>query len=263
MKISIIVAVYKNISALELILQALAGQSYVNFEVIVAEDDNNPAMREFLANARKKSRLTIKHVYQEEDRGFRKNMILNRAIVASEGNYLIFIDGDCVPHRNFVQAYVNVASEKNILFGRRVMLSQGLTERLYREKDLSLLSLRNLIKYRATGIKYSFNLPTLLQQKRKIGVYGCNWGIFKKHIMAVNGYDEDYVTAGVGEDADIEWRLLSLGLQLISIRFSACQYHLYHPLNYSDRDVNIGFKILEEKKKKNNIICKNGIQKLE
>jgi glycosyltransferase involved in cell wall biosynthesis len=261
MKVSIVIAVYKNIAALELILKALEKQTYTNFEVIVAEDDNNQATREFIAEVQKNSRLTIKHVHQEEDCGFRKNKILNRSIVASEGEYLIFTDGDCVPHRNFVQAYMKVAKENNILFGRRVMLSEELTKRLYKEKNLELLSLSNLIRFGATGIKYSFNLPGLMQ-KRKIGIYGCNWGLFKKQIVAVNGYDEDYVTAGVGEDADIEWRLLALGLQLFSIRFSACQYHLHHPLNYSNTDVNIGFRMLTKKKKKNNIVCKNGIEKL-
>jgi glycosyltransferase involved in cell wall biosynthesis len=260
MRISIVIAVYKNIAALELILKGLSQQSYRNFEVIVAEDDNSQAMREFVADAQQNSGLTIKHVSQP-DSGFRKNRILNRAIVVSEGDYLIFTDGDCIPHRDFVRAYSKAATEDNILFGRRVMLSENLTKKLYSEKDLSLLSLHNLIRFGATGIKYSFNLP-VFRQKRKIGVYGCNWGSFKKNIIKVNGYDEDYVRAGVGEDADIEWRLLALGLQLESIRFSACQYHLHHPLNYSNVDVNIGFEMLKEKKQKNVVACKNGIEKL-
>ena len=47
----------------------------------------------------------------------------------------------------------------------------------------------------------------------------------------------------LGEDADIEWRLLGLGLHLVSIRYLARQYHLHHPLNYSDLSVLISVRV--------------------
>jgi cellulose synthase/poly-beta-1,6-N-acetylglucosamine synthase-like glycosyltransferase len=261
MRISIVIAFYKNTRALELILMALDRQTYNNFEVIIAEDDNNTITRDFIEAARANSKLMIRHVFQDEDSGFRKNKILNKAISVSEGDFIIFTDGDCIPGRNFLQAYINAADEFSVLFGRRVMLSEELTEKLYKERDLSLLSFWSLITHKAKRIKYSLYLP-FYRQKRETGLFGCNWGLFKKQLVAVNGYDEDYVTAGVGEDADIEWRLQGLGLQLVSIRYSACQYHLHHPLNYSDVDVNIGFDLLKEKKEKNLIICKNGLVKM-
>ena len=87
-------------------------------------------------------------------------------------------------------------------------------------------------------------------------------GLFKNELIAINGYDEDYITAGVGEDSDIEWRLKKNGIKLISIRFSATEYHLHHPLNYSDIDVNIGLKQMEVKKLAAHIRCKNGLLKL-
>lgn len=261
MKVSIIIAFYKNTAALELIIKALALQTYQRFEVIIAEDDNNKITKEFIDALIHSSPIHIKHVYQLEDAGFRKNKILNQAIHQSEGEFILFIDGDCIPHKNFIKRYTQAAEPKAALFGRRVMLSEPLTQKLYQTKNLSLLSIWHLITHNAKGLKYAFSLP-VLKQKRNIGIYGCNWGLFKNELIAINGYDEDYITAGVGEDSDIEWRLKKNGIQLISIRFSATEYHLHHALNYSDTDVNIGLKQMEQKKLIGEICCKNGLEKL-
>ena len=260
-KVSIIIAFYKNTAALALIIKALALQTYRNFEILVAEDDNNPNTRLFIEELTANSSIPIKHIAQSEDAGFRKNKILNKAIHHAEGEFIIFIDGDCIPHKNFVKRFVEAAEPKAALFGRRVMLSEALTQKLYQSKNLSLLSFWHLLKNGAKGLKYSFSLP-VIKQKREIGIYGCNWGLYKNEIVAINGFDEDYITAGVGEDSDIEWRLKKNGIQLISIRFSATEYHLHHPLNYSDTDVNIGLNQMEIKKIAGEIRCKNGLEQL-
>ena len=255
MKISLIIAYYKNDIALELILKSLKKQSYQDFEVIIAEDD---VQSNFTFIDSLKWPQEIKHVYQDKNDGFRKNQALNKAIRVSDGEYIVFIDGDCIPHKNYLKAFGKEASKKEILFGRRVMLSESLTEKLYKSKNLSLLSLTKLISTSSKKLKYSFYLPFIKSYREK-GIWGSNWGVHKEHLLAVNGYDEDYTTAGVGEDNDIEWRLLSLGLKLKSIRFSAIQFHLHHPLNYSNKEVNIGFGILKKKKVENHTFCTNGL----
>lgn len=261
MNISLIIAFYKNIDALELIFKALQRQSFTNFEVIVAEDDNNPAAVEFISHARQQYSFKIKHVCQEEDRGFRKNQILNKGIMASENEYLVFLDGDCVPHKKFLQAYAESATEDTALFARRVMLSEELTQKLYETKDLKYLSFLYLWASGSKKKRYSIYLP-FFKQQYKLGIYGCNWGIYKKDILEVNGFDEDYVTAGVGEDNDIEWRLVRKGVKVKSIRYSAIEYHLHHPFNYGNDDVQVGYGLLREKKELDQIRCKNGLEKL-
>lgn len=261
MRISLIIAFYKNIDALELIFKALQRQTYTSFEVIVAEDDNNPATLEFISKARQHFTFTIRHVRQEKDEGFRKNQILNQAIKASAHEYLVFLDGDCIPHRKFLQAYVDYATEDTALFARRVMLSEELTRKLYQTKDLKYLSFLYLWTSASKKKRYSIYLP-FFKQQYKLGIYGCNWGIYKKHIIEVNGFDEDYVTAGVGEDNDIEWRLVRKGVKVKSIRYSAIEYHLHHPLNYGNDDVQVGYGLLRAKKELNQIRCRNGLEKI-
>ncbi|MDH5396334.1 MAG: glycosyltransferase, partial [Gammaproteobacteria bacterium] len=44
---SIIVAVYKDIEALDLIIHALKKQTYRNFEVVIVEDNNADSMKNY------------------------------------------------------------------------------------------------------------------------------------------------------------------------------------------------------------------------
>lgn len=261
MKISLIIAFYKNITALELIFKALEQQKYTNFEVVVAEDDHNPASFDFITKAAHHLPFQIKHVRQEKDDGFRKNQMLNKAIKQAEGEFLVFLDGDCIPHKNFLKAYAQFASEGTALFARRVMLSEGLTKKLYQEKDLKYLKFWPLWLSKSKRKRFSLYLPFIKKQYR-LGIIGCNWGIYKKNMLEVNGFDEDYITAGVGEDDDIEWRLVAQGIKIKSIRYAAIEYHLHHPLNYSDQDAAVGYDLLREKKALNHIKCKNGLVKI-
>ena len=90
MRISIIIAVYKDIEALKLIIEALKDQDHPDLEVVVAEDNNDIKMAEYISSI---TDLDVKHTTQE-DIGIRKARSQNNAILNSTGDYLIFIDGD-------------------------------------------------------------------------------------------------------------------------------------------------------------------------
>jgi GT2 family glycosyltransferase len=79
------------------------------------------------------------------------------------------------------------------------------------------------------GWRYGIHLPfDFVNIKPKKGIYGCNWAILKQHLVAINGFDEDYEMAGFGEDTDVEWRLEKFGVTLKSTRNKAIVYHLFH-----------------------------------
>ncbi len=258
--ISVLIAYYKNIPALRLILEGLKTQTYKSFEVIVAEDDNNEETKEFLSEIKKSLPFKIKHTHQEEDNGFRKNIMLNRAIAISEGKIIVFLDGDCIPHKKWVQVYAKNLKEGFALFGRRVMISPRLTKNIYKEANLSKLTLLNLIKSKSSRLKYTIFFP-FYKPIKKHGIWGCNWGIHKKHLVEINGFDEYYTKAGVGEDVDIEWRLLQNGIKLKSVRQSAIVYHLHHDSHYTDNDVHSNLKYLKSKDLTKDIYCTNGLDK--
>ncbi len=103
MKVSLIVAVYKDIEALDLIVQNLKLQTYKNFELVIAEDNNAAEMKEYIAGI---TGIEVKHTFQD-DLGIRKTRSINNGILAAEGEYLIFIDGDCIPYTRFIESKSN------------------------------------------------------------------------------------------------------------------------------------------------------------
>lgn len=261
MKISLIVSVYKNIKYLELVLQSIQLQTYKNFELIVAEDNNGSEMKEYLNNKRENFVVTIQHVFQE-DKGFRKNKILNEAIRVSTGEFLVFVDGDCILHRNFLQEYAKNAKKNTCLLGRRVELGEKSSRELLNYGDVKKINLLWLMKNFTYGIEEGIYLP-FLPSRKSVGVFGCNFGLYKEDILKINGFDEDYVRATAGEDSDIDWRLEKNGVEYRSLKNKAIQYHIYHKRTNREEDGTFNWKILENKKKEGIIFCKNGLNKLE
>jgi len=258
MKISVIIAFYKNLPFLDLILSGLKRQTYGNFEVIIAEDDNAPATREYVAKMSPQLSFPLKHVTQD-DNGFRKNRILNAAIRASEGEFLTFLDGDCIPHSQWLKEYANAAREDSAFFGRRVMVSQRLTKKLLATGDRNLLSFYSHVRHGSERMEDGIYLPFFRKSSKNNGIWGCNWGILKRHLIEINGYDEDYVSAGVGEDVDIEWRLLAKGIKLQSMKHRAIVYHLYHAAHYSTADLEGNYAMVKAKQAARLIYCINGL----
>ena len=256
---SLIVSVYKNIEALHLILLSAIQQSNSNFEIIIAEDDDSKDMKDFIAQFKRNSPLTIKHISQK-DEGFMKNRALNKAIAASESDYIIFIDGDCIMHKHFIAMHIRHKENDKILFGRRVLLSEVITNELYTTKNLQLITLTKLLTSKSNFVETALYLPFLPSKiSNSLGICGSNWSIHKKDLIEVNGFDEDYYLPGYGEDTDIELRLFKKNMHLKKLKNKAIQYHLHHKLNYTD-SIEMG-DLLKAKIQEGLMYCKNGIDK--
>ena len=259
--ISLIISVYNRIDALALILKALNNQTFKNFEVIVAEDNDSALMNDFLSNQKIDYSFSTKHVSQP-DNGFQKNKILNEAIKVSEGNYLVFIDGDCAPHHEFLSEYHKLLHPKICLFGRRVMLSEAFTNKLLSTQDLKQINFLSLLFSGSKRLEDGFYLPFNINlKKRDKGMWGCNFGLLKQHILDINGFDEDYTSANVGEDEDVEWRLRKIGVEFKRIKNRAILYHLHHHTHYSVEDYKNNHALMMKKNEAGNFFCKNGIKK--
>lgn len=242
MKANVIISIYNHFDRLELVLAGFEVQSEKDFEVILADDGSNEQTVSAILEYQKKSPLRIRHV-RHEDKGFLKTTILNSAVMAAATEYLIFVDGDCIPHRHYVREHLKHRRENTILTGRRVMLSKKLSEQLNPEKirkgQLENGFFRKMLldAFTKGGTKrvkqglYIQNkmMEAMLPQKHK-GLLGCNFSLHKKDLLEINGFDERYASPGVGEDTDIEYRLSWLGKSFVSIKNYAIQYHLWHKL---------------------------------
>ena len=237
---SVIISFYKNLKYLELVLAGFERQDNKDFEVIIA-DDGSPA--EVVAQVEKlggNTSFPLLHLWHP-DIGFRKNKILNKSISAARSDYIIFVDGDCIPHSKFVSGYLNHRSDGVALTGRRVNLSEKITRQLTPENVKAGWLESNFGKVVLDGLFgdsfdvekgfYSEN-RTILKffNKKKRGIVGCNFGLSREDLLRVNGFDERYEAASVGEDSDIQYRLELLGIKVKSLNHIAVQYHLDHKL---------------------------------
>jgi predicted glycosyltransferase involved in capsule biosynthesis len=66
--------------------------------------------------------------------------------------------------------------------------------------------------------------------KRLKGIRTCNMSFWKKDLLKVNGFNEDFVGWG-REDTEIVVRLFNAGIMRNNLKFSALAYHLHHPEN--------------------------------
>jgi len=91
------------------------------------------------------------------------------------------------------------------------------------------------------------------------GLLGCNFSLYKKDIIAINGFDERYEAPSIGEDTDVQFRLELNGVKVKSLNHIAVQYHLYH--NLQER-LQINIDLFEEVKKAKLAYTQNGIIRL-
>jgi len=257
--ISLIVSFYKRLDFLELILQSLDKQSFKNFEVIIAEDNNDPQTVEFINKARPLHTYSIQHVSQE-DIGFRKTRILNSAVKIANGEQVVFIDGDCLLHKHFLKEYNKAITITHFCYGRRVFCSKKHTDKMIKSKSIKKGNIFMAYFYGGKSIGAGFYLPFKKNKdKQHRRILGCNWGIMKTNILAVNGFDEDYKCAGCGEDFDIDWRLKKHGLRVRSMKGKAIIFHMYHKANYDPSVTEYVEKLLMEKKRIGKAFCINGL----
>ncbi|WP_324171151.1 glycosyltransferase [Sulfurimonas sp.] len=268
MLVSVIIPTYKDLEALELILKALESQTYKNFEVVVAEDNDSDDVKEYLKDNNLK--LKIKH-YSQADDGYQKPKALNGAVKLCEGEYIIFFDGDCLPYSNFVEAHIGNANYNYVLCGRRVNLgdeySHYLRSKKINVKELEKHFFKNYFKMKKDGARHlECGMKVILKLKfnkllkTKTALIGCNFSLHKKNLLMINGFDESYSkNTTLADDVDLEWRLQALGLSVKSVKYSAHLLHLNHPRANRVRDNLDNLKIMNNKKLKNKFYCSSGI----
>lgn len=237
--ISILLATYNWPQALKLCLESLAAQSDQNFEIIIADDGSTESTKEVINAFKDAHTIAITHLWQE-DRGFRKTKILNQAIAAAKGDYLVFLDGDCITQPDFVARHRELAQKGYLVTGSRVLLNEKLAQELltWSTWDFARFSDRLLTERLQGGInKY---LPLILKfgngawrdYKKFVWrrIKGCNMACWKADAQAIEGFDET-LTGWGHEDADFVFRLQHQHIKRKSGAWSTEVLHLFHKIH--------------------------------
>jgi glycosyltransferase involved in cell wall biosynthesis len=210
------------------VLQAVSRQSVLPREVLLADDGSEEPTRIVFQQWNSKQKFPSEHVWQEHQ-GFRRARILNQAIARSRGDYLVFLDGDSVPHPEFVADHLRLAQPGCFLQGHRALLEQGAVS-YFGLGDFRRDRRRALFRHQLRGLKHAYRWPFSVRRIRTDlrGVRGCNLGIWRADLIAVNGYNEAFVGWG-REDSELAVRLMNHGVRRVDARGWALCYHLWHP----------------------------------
>lgn len=228
-------------------------------EIIIADDGSKDDTKALIASFVPKFNIPLIHVWHEDD-GFRKSVILNKAIAKAKGDYIIQADGDCILHRNFVQDHLAFAQKNTYLFGSRVNILEPFLPTLFEKKQTQFSAFSTGIKNRTRALR----IPILSNFYKATNTFskkyrGCNTSYFKSDFIAVNGYNEAFKGWG-REDSELALRFHNFGLQGRRIRYRGIVFHIYHLEKSKSRlEINndIELRTIEE----NIVWCDNGIDK--
>ena len=233
--ISVVVSTYNRPPALDAVLCALRDQDHRDFEIVIADDGSDEATGALIRGHPIRRLRAVRHVWQA-DEGFRAAQIRNKAILKTAGDYVVFLDGDCVPRPHFVSRHAALAEPGRFVAGHRALMSQAATERaLANRTRLHRLAfgdwLRLWLKGHVNHLAPFVSLPDAawrhVRKARWKGAITCNLGVWRRDLHAVNGFDEGYRGWGL-EDSDLVIRLINAGIYRKEGRYATGVIHLWH-----------------------------------
>jgi glycosyltransferase involved in cell wall biosynthesis len=232
--ISLVVATYEWPQALEAVLRSLADQSDPDFELVVADDGSGPATSQLVHACAE--HLPLSYVRQE-DEGYRLARVRNLGALEATGDFLVFLDGDVVPRRQFVRVIREAAREGWFLAGKRLLLGRELTERaLAAPLPIQRWSLPHWALHHQHAHPLAALTPRDRRRPGRDGLpefvphadgYGFLLGVSRADFERVNGYDARFAGWG-GEDVDMAVRLHRAGLRCGWPGPQATLLHLWH-----------------------------------
>lgn len=236
---SVVFTTYNQPDWLANTLLGFAAQDRSDFEVLVADDGSGEATRALVESLRPRLPYVLRHLWQP-DEGFRKCRILNRAIVESRGDYLVFTDGDCIPRRDFVSTHLRLREPGRFLSGGYFKLPMP-ASRAIGADDIAGNRCFELAWLRARGVAPAARDVKLVARGAAAALLdavvptraswnGHNASAWKRDVVAANGFDERMGYGG--EDRELGERLANAGIRGKRIRHRAICLHLDHPRAY-------------------------------
>lgn len=234
---ALLISTYNWPEALRLVLESVLRQTRLPDEVLIADDGSGEETRALIADFQRAFPCPLIHVRQE-DEGFRKCLIWNKAIARTRCEYIVQIDGDCILSKKFIEDHIDAARAGTFFCGSRTLVSRGLTAKILGGRAGMPGVFSRGVGNRINALRVPALSRFLRERYRAREPYiskGCNMGFWKKDLLAINGYNEDIQGWG-REDAEIEVRLMKLGVKRCSLKFRAVQFHLFHEENDRSRD---------------------------
>lgn len=258
--IGVIISTFNSPAWLEKTLWGYERQTLMPSEIIIADDGSGDDTRRLIDDFRRRLPI-IRHVWHEHN-GFQKSQILNKAIVESRADYLIFTDQDCIPRFDFVETHRRYARKGHLLSGGYFRLSMDISH-LISEDDIDSRRAFDLKWLESKGLQWSWKCTKLIKSPvftslmdhitpTKATWNGCNASGWRSDIMAVNGFNEEMHYGG--QDREFGERLFNYGVRGIQLRYKAICLHLDHKRPYKTRESIERNKAIRRETRRNKVI---------
>jgi GT2 family glycosyltransferase len=262
---SVVVCTYNNPRALAIVLDSLARQTAQDFEIVVADDGSRDDTRELIDRFRATARQEVVHLWHP-DEGVRRGAMANKAILAAKGEYLVFLDGDCVPPARWLASHLESAERGWFVVGGKVLMSERLTTEVVagrvdpRRLERPSLWWREIQKSRrlATGFIPGWRRLWNRNHQGRCSWIGEDSSTFAEHLRAIGGFDERFTL--LWDDADTGRRLRDAGFQGRSIRYLAPVLHLEHGRSYRTKaDEESNLRLFQENEAQGIVVTPYGL----
>ena len=259
MRISLVINTFDQPDYLARVLAAVARQRVPPDEVLLADDGSGRPTNELFSDWSVQQKFRAAHVWQPHE-DFRRACILNEAIALAKGDYLVFLDGDTVPHPHFIADHGAAGRPGFFVQGHRALIEQKAAA-WFGKDHFPADRRRAVLQNQISGLKNSFRWPFAVHKNKPHlrGIRGCNLAIWRDDLLRVNGYNEDF--AGWGrEDSELAARLFNAGIQRLDLRGRALCFHLWHP-PASRANLAVNDRLLEKTIREKIARCEHGLDR--
>lgn len=260
MKVSVIITTYNNPLYLKKVLDGFLYQKRAPHELIIADDGSGTDTAQVIKSFSEIAPFPVLHVWQENKR-FRAAKIRNKAIKQSYGDYIILLDGDCVVNSTFISDHLFMSEKGFFIQGKRILINRGTSAIFTHAHANSFVSITKMaLMGQISNIHHLIRLPYVPPVKSSSldNIKSCNMSFFRQDILAVNGFNEDFVGWG-NEDSELACRFFKYGLMKKVHHFMTVCFHLWHPTHKIVSEKNR--QLLSESIASKEYYCRNGLVK--
>jgi GT2 family glycosyltransferase len=230
-EVSLIVTTYQMPEHLRRVLASIARQTSVErLEVVVTDDGSADETPDVVREFSNSSGLDVEFVSHPHE-GFHLTRCRNDGARAARGDYLLFLDGDCIIPPDHVEHYLQARRTGSVHFGYCCRLERELSERI----DEAAIACGDFMRWippwrlrKLATMHYKALFYQWLRHPTKPALKGGNIGIWRNDFERLNGFDENFRAWGC-EDDDLSYRARAAGLRVESILGRTRTYHLWHP----------------------------------
>lgn len=237
--ISVIISTYNSPKWLEKVLIGYNHQTLENFEIVIADSGTHAIPKSLIEKLEAQATFKIKHL-RHKDQDSQKSSLLNKALAACLGDYIIMSGGNCIPRSDFIEVHFKEREAGYFLLGGNYKLPIAVSKAIS-EEDIINGSCFSLKWLKAKGLGSSFKNHQILANSFTSSILNSlssNLKSWNKH--NASGWKSDILTVCEGNQNDnqikkLGERLLNNGIKAKQIKYTAVCLCLEQSLDYKEK----------------------------